>query len=474
MSKLVSGLDAVYRRKTSSWQDTTVPPNVLLHLFGPEEASQTLVPYLDIANQAYHRDSMKGQTADIPNLQFLFKVPNTITLNALDLTANQAGHKESMRGQVADPQNFLLSSAIFNPAVGQPGSFVINPVFNKHHIQDTAISRNPVLDLSTVALPLPLFSQTEFEAEQIYHRDTLIGQYGRSGAIIPLGVPPAKNEIYTFVPKAKTAQEPFVFPNALLFGISATQLPFVYRQSEDHQWRRPKTQEPYSLPNVLAITKPVTAPFVRRQFEDLQWKAHAAQEPFLLQNQLVRILPPSIIQPFVQQQFDHLQFKTHPTQPHFDYPNLLILQIIPNPPQVQVPYVLALTANQAIQVLNFYGFFNVQVAFGYSTVNPPGIVFAQNPQPYAFYTLAGLVTITVSLGQFVPGSPPVPPLKVTQRNFSLEEMAAREWGPSFRAPDHRIYVFSNARAFDSTDLGDTGIYEKGIDDPVVKKPPFPN
>ena len=48
--------------------------------------------------------------------------------------------------------------------------------------------------------------------------------------------------------------------------------------------------------------------------------------------------------------------------------------------------------------------------------------------------------------------------KVTFRNYSLEEMVAREWGSSFRAPDHRIYVWSNGRGFDSTDIGFTGIY----------------
>ena len=46
---------------------------------------------------------------------------------------------------------------------------------------------------------------------------------------------------------------------------------------------------------------------------------------------------------------------------------------------------------------------------------------------------------------------------VTTRNFSLEEMVSREWGSSFRAPDHRIYNFQG-RGFDSTDIGLTGFY----------------
>jgi hypothetical protein len=37
-------------------------------------------------------------------------------------------------------------------------------------------------------------------------------------------------------------------------------------------------------------------------------------------------------------------------------------------------------------------------------------------------------------------------------------MVAREWGSSFRAPNHGAYVFSNGRRFDSTDMGFTGIY----------------
>lgn len=49
-------------------------------------------------------------------------------------------------------------------------------------------------------------------------------------------------------------------------------------------------------------------------------------------------------------------------------------------------------------------------------------------------------------------------LPVTTRSFSWNEMARRAWGSEFSAPDHRIYQFSNGRAFDSTDLGQTGFY----------------
>jgi len=49
--------------------------------------------------------------------------------------------------------------------------------------------------------------------------------------------------------------------------------------------------------------------------------------------------------------------------------------------------------------------------------------------------------------------------QVTTRQFSLLEMVSREWGSSFRAPDHRIYNF-RGRSFDSTDIGVTGIYRR--------------
>jgi len=51
-------------------------------------------------------------------------------------------------------------------------------------------------------------------------------------------------------------------------------------------------------------------------------------------------------------------------------------------------------------------------------------------------------------------------LPVTTRNFSLKEMVVREWGSEFSAPDHGAYQFSNGRRFDSTDLGETGIYRR--------------
>lgn len=69
---------------------------------------------------------------------------------------------------------------------------------------------------------------------------------------------------------------------------------------------------------------------------------------------------------------------------------------------------------------------------------------------------------------------PLPPLnpdlgnQVTTRQFSLLEMVERSWGSEFRAPDHGIYEFSNGRRFDSTDMGTTGIYRRGITPLIVE------
>jgi hypothetical protein len=130
-------------------------------------------------------------------------------------------------------------------------------------------------------------------------------------------------------------------------------------------------------------------------------------------------------------------------------------------PLQPVPNVILLTQAAAVALLFSDNFIDVAISFAFDTITPAGIVIAQNPVAGTLWPPTGLIQITVSAGPFVPGSPVNPPMKVTTRNFSLEEMVAREWGSSFRAPDHRVYVFSNNRGFDSTDIGTTGFYAKG-------------
>jgi hypothetical protein len=126
-----------------------------------------------------------------------------------------------------------------------------------------------------------------------------------------------------------------------------------------------------------------------------------------------------------------------------------------------VPNLIGLTNSQANAVLLAAGFTNFSSSSVYDLITPPLIVFSQTPVGGTLWTQNGLITFLWSAGPYVPPAPPLPIMKVTTRNFSLEEMASREWGPSFRAPDHRVYQFSNGRGFDSTDMGNTGIYQKG-------------
>ena len=55
---------------------------------------------------------------------------------------------------------------------------------------------------------------------------------------------------------------------------------------------------------------------------------------------------------------------------------------------------------------------------------------------------------------------------VTSRQFSWKEMVIRQWGSQYAAPDYGVYVWSNGRSFDSTDLGQTGIYRRPGTGPV--------
>jgi hypothetical protein len=60
------------------------------------------------------------------------------------------------------------------------------------------------------------------------------------------------------------------------------------------------------------------------------------------------------------------------------------------------------------------------------------------------------------------GVPPSLGLPVSSRQFSWKEMVIRAWGSEFSAPDRRAYEFSSGRGFDSTDRGDTGLYEPPV------------
>lgn len=50
---------------------------------------------------------------------------------------------------------------------------------------------------------------------------------------------------------------------------------------------------------------------------------------------------------------------------------------------------------------------------------------------------------------------------VTTRDINWSDLVQRSWGSEFRAPDHRVYQFSNNRCFDSTDKTDHGFYDGG-------------
>lgn len=50
------------------------------------------------------------------------------------------------------------------------------------------------------------------------------------------------------------------------------------------------------------------------------------------------------------------------------------------------------------------------------------------------------------------------PIPVTITVWTMLDMATRAWGSEYNAPDKNIYVFSNGRGFDSTDLSRNGVY----------------
>lgn len=51
--------------------------------------------------------------------------------------------------------------------------------------------------------------------------------------------------------------------------------------------------------------------------------------------------------------------------------------------------------------------------------------------------------------------------KVTSRQIPYLNLVQRVWGEEFRAPDRGVYEFTGGRKFDSTDMGNTGLYNGG-------------
>jgi len=169
--------------------------------------------------------------------------------------------------------------------------------------------------------------------DQLKHRDSLSGQYGRSTIYLPQPEPLVQGEQYTPVFKRQPAQDPFVFPNALILGIAAAQAPFVQRQSEDYSYKRQQAQATYDFPNVVALNLKPTSPFVQSTFPDLQFKRQPPQAPYDFPNVIItQITPNQAPKPFVFQQYESLQWRGAKTQEHFDFPNVAAIFLPPPTP----------------------------------------------------------------------------------------------------------------------------------------------
>lgn len=395
-TNLLSGSDAAFRKNSSGWQDTSAPPNVIIRALGPGLISQALQRYNDVANQPYHRESMKGQTADVPNVQPLYALPPVVELLGANVSADVAYHRESVKGQADPNQNQLLAFGIFSPP-GISGVLITTPFFKrKELVQDTTIQRNPVLDLVPAAQPP--FKPNLFEAE-VFHRDTLSGQYARVGAVVVTGPPFPQNELYTAIFKPKAAQEPFLFPNVVLVNVPATPQPFVQSAIDQNHIRGKLTQETYQFPNALLNLAPVQPAFVQRQTEDMNWRGKKTQEHYDFPNQLVFLAPPAFVHPFVERQYEDVARWGKYTQDHFVLPNNLIWQILPI---VYTPLGLA------IQIMASAGFtVNPVILWQYSTTVPYYMVISQLPIAGSVIEYQAVpIQLTASLG------PPPPSAEV--------------------------------------------------------------
>lgn len=124
-----------------------------------------------------------------------------------------------------------------------------------------------------------------------------------------------------------------------------------------------------------------------------------------------------------------------------------------------VPNVVGLTEGQAIALLLSVPLLPIISALSFSQTVPRGYIISQVPAAGTSVTVDSVVQMVLSLG-IAPGTLPTPFPKVSYRSFSWLEMVEQAWGSAYREPDHRIYVFSDGRAFDSTDMYQTGIYRK--------------
>lgn len=64
--------------------------------------------------------------------------------------------------------------------------------------------------------------------------------------------------------------------------------------------------------------------------------------------------------------------------------------------------------------------------------------------------------------------------QVTTRDYSWLEMCQTAWGSEFYAPDHKIYLWANGRAFDSSDKGLSGIYGVPVYDDITIDDNYPD
>lgn len=309
------------------WQDTNQGPNLLILHLGPGLTALPLQFDLDVSNDTYHRDSMKGQVADPTNALVVHPGPPITSITNPDVNG-QSFRRDSMKGQTSDIPNAAITLNLnVNPGLfpAPPDS----PVFNRHFIQDTNPGPNLVINLQQ--LGAPPFTPLIFE-DQIRRRDTLQGQAARYTNYLPQPEPTVQNELGTFVFRQKSAQEPFLFPNVIILGIAPTSLPFINGQREDFTYKRQQAQATYDFPNVVAYNLKPTSPFVQTTFPDLTYKRQQAQAPYDFPNATFYgkppANPPAVV---ISQLYESLQWRGHKTQEHFDFPNVLAVTL-PIPP----------------------------------------------------------------------------------------------------------------------------------------------